>query len=71
MPSDAPPLLNIVPGECLVLFSVLASGTVAMLACPPARFLEGLRAACALLGFGEVQRDEDRLDELLPWTGNV
>jgi hypothetical protein len=35
------------------------------------RFLEGLRLACDVLSFADLQRDEPPLDELLPWAGNV
>jgi hypothetical protein len=34
-------------------------------------FLEGLRLACNVLSFADLQRDELPLDELLPWAGNV
>lgn len=63
--------LQIVPGEIVVLFVVQIARAVSTLALPPTRFLEGLRAAVDLLGFAELVRDEDRLDELLPWAGNV
>lgn len=63
--------LRIVPGTLLVLFELQLDGARALLALPCARFLEGLKAACDLLAFGPVQRDDDRLDELLPWAGNV
>lgn len=71
MDGPSPPYLRLVPGERLVLFSLhLASGHT-LLACPPGRFLEGLSAACALMGFGDLQRDEERIDDILPWAGNV
>lgn len=63
--------LLIVPGSLLVLFLLRLDEACAVLALPPARFAEGLKAACDLLRFGPVQRDEDRLEEILPWTGNV
>lgn len=63
--------LHIVPGALLVLFLLRLDEACAVLALPPARFVEGLKAACDLLRFGPVQREEDRLDEILPWTGNV
>lgn len=65
------PHLHIVPGQLLVLFQLQLDGARALLAWPAHRFLEGLKASCDLLGFGPVQRDDDRLDELLPWAGNV
>lgn len=71
MATAAPPTLHIVPGTPLVLFVVQLEGAGSTLAVHAARFLEGLAASCALLGFSPVQRDEDRLDELLPWAGNV
>lgn len=71
MPATAPPTLHIVPGTPLVLFIVQLEGAGSTLAVGAARFLEGLAASCALLGFDAVQREEDRLDELLPWAGNV
>lgn len=63
--------LHIVPGTLLVLFLLRLDDACAVLALPPPRFAEGLKAACDLLRFGPMQRDEDRLDEILPWTGNV
>lgn len=65
------PRLQVVPGALLVLFLLRLDGAFAVLALAPARFTEGLKAACDLLRFGPVQRDEERLDEILPWTGNV
>jgi hypothetical protein len=37
----------------------------------PARLLDALRAARAVLGFGGVHRAEPSPEELLPWAGNV
>jgi hypothetical protein len=71
MPPRAQTTLQIVPGEIIVLFVVQIARVASTLAVPPGRFLEGLRAAVDLLGFAELVRDEDRLDELLPWAGNV
>jgi hypothetical protein len=65
------PRLQILPGEATVLFLVTLHQAATMLAVPAARFLDGLKSACALLSFGELFREEDRLDELLPWAGNV
>ena len=63
--------LLIVPGDRLVLFIVRLDGAGALLAVRAARFLDGLKAAGDLLGFGAVQREDPPLDELLPWAGNV
>jgi hypothetical protein len=63
--------LQIVPGQVVVLFVVQFARTFSTLAMPPSRFLEGLRAAADLLSFAELVRDDERLDELLPWAGNV
>jgi hypothetical protein len=71
MPARPHTELQIVPGELVVLFIVQIARAVSTLALPPGRFLEGLRAAVDLLGFAELVRDEERLDELLPWAGNV
>jgi hypothetical protein len=67
----ARPRLQILPGEATVLFVVALHQAATLLAVPAARFLEGLKSACALLSFDELFREEDRLDELLPWAGNV
>jgi hypothetical protein len=71
MPASAAPSLLIVPGTRCVLFLVRAGGAFDVLCVRAARFLDGLRAACAALSFGELHRDEPQLDELLPWAGNV
>lgn len=63
--------LAILPGTLLVGFLVRLGSEAAAWFTEPARFLEGLKAACDLLGFAELHRDEDRIDELLPWAGNV
>jgi hypothetical protein len=64
--------LQLVPGRLLVLFLVqLDRSAPACLAVQPAAFLDGLRAAVAMLGFQGLQRAEPALDELLPWAGNV
>lgn len=59
------------PGELLVFFLVRLDAAGSAVVVPPPRFLEGLRAALDLLGFHGLQREEDRLDELLPWAGSV
>lgn len=69
-PSPAPSL-RIVPGRRRVRFAVNTADGPVHFSCHPARFLDGLRTAGALLAFGEVQRDPERLDEILPWAGNV
>lgn len=66
-----PPALRMLPGELLVLFLVRLDVAASAVAVPPARLLEGLRAATDLLGFHGLQREEERLDELLPWAGSV
>ena len=63
--------LQIVPGQIVVLFVVQIARAFSTLAMPPSRFLEGLRAAIDLMSFAELVREDDRLDELLPWAGNV
>ncbi|MCW5632473.1 MAG: hypothetical protein KIT17_03985 [Rubrivivax sp.] len=65
------PSLQLLPGELLVLFLVRLDRAASVLTAHPSRFLEGLRAAVDLLGFHELHREEDRLDELLPWAGSV
>lgn len=66
-----PPSLQMLPGELLVLFFVHLDEAASVVAVPPVRLLEGLRAALDLLGFHGLQREEERLDELLPWAGGV
>ncbi len=66
------PHLLLLPGERLVTFLVrLDDDGLAALCAPCARFPEALRAACDLLGFRGLQREDAPLDELLPWAGNV
>jgi hypothetical protein len=68
-PVDPPaPSLHLLPGELLVLFFVRLDRAATVLTTRPAGFLEGLRAAVDLLGFHDLQREED---ELLPWAGSV
>jgi hypothetical protein len=72
MPASPSVALRLVPGQLLVLFLVqLDHAAPACLTVSPSAFLEGLRAAVALLGFQGLQRAEPALDELLPWAGNV
>jgi hypothetical protein len=56
----------------LVLFLVkVEQGPPVCLAQPPAQFLVGLAAACALLSLSAPDQIEMPPEELLPWTGNV
>lgn len=63
--------LILLPGSRLALFLVRVDWRPAVVAVPAAEFLDGLRAAKALLGFSGLQRDDLPLDELLPWAGSV
>lgn len=64
--------LWLVPGRLLLLLFVVPEGNPPVcLALPPARLLEGLQAACAVLGLGALHRVEPSPEELLPWAGNV
>lgn len=63
--------LTVVPGNLVAMFWVELDPAATLLVVRSSRFLEGLRAACDLLGFSGLQREEERLDELLPWSGNV
>jgi hypothetical protein len=66
--------VHLLPGSRIVLFLVRVEGRRSALAVPAAEFLDGLRAAMALLSFGGPQslhRDDTPLDELLPWAGSV
>jgi hypothetical protein len=65
------PSLTLVPGRHRVLFVVRVDRAVSSLTVHAAHFFEGLKAACAMLSFTGLEREEERLDELLPWTGNV
>lgn len=65
------PHLTILPGTQQVLFLVELDQAATLLAWRAYRFLEGLKATTDLLGFAELQRDEDPPDELLHWSGNV
>ncbi len=64
-------MLALMPGSRLVLFLVRVDARAAVVAVPPGEFVDGLRAARALLGFNRLHRDELPLDELLPWAGSV
>jgi hypothetical protein len=66
-----PPYLAILPGPCWVLFLVGIGPSLQAFPVRSGLFLEGLRLACNVLSFADLQRDELPLDELLPWAGNV
>lgn len=64
--------LWLVPGRLLLLlFAVPEGNPPVCLALPPSQLLEGLQAACAVLGLGALHRAEPSPEELLPWAGNV
>lgn len=63
--------LMLVPGRHRVLFVVRVGEVVSSLTVHVAHFLDGLKAACAILSFAELQREEERPEDLLPWAGNV
>ena len=63
--------LVLLPGTRLVLFLVRVDQTPAVVAVGAAAFLDGLRAANALLCFSAVDREELPLEDLLPWAGGV
>jgi hypothetical protein len=65
------PYLAILPGPCWVLFLVGIGPSLPVLTVRSGLFLEGLRLACDLLSFAELQREDLPLEELLPWAGNV
>lgn len=67
-----PPSLQFLPSRRLMCFIVSLDGAASTLYFrPPARLLEGLRTARALLSFDGLHRADDALDELLPWAGSV
>jgi hypothetical protein len=71
-PSSSGSALWLLPGRLLVLFLVkVEQGPPVCLAQPPAQFLVGLAAACALLSLSAPDQIEMPPEELLPWTGNV
>lgn len=63
--------LTLLPGSCLVLFLVQVDQARSALAVSAGGFLDGLRAADALLSFSAPLREDLPLDELLPWAGSV
>lgn len=66
-----PNQLVVLPGTSLVMFLVRVDQTPAVVAVGAAAFLDGLRAANALLCFSAVHREELPLEDLLPWAGGV
>lgn len=76
MASCAQPLLDdvalaLVPGRRFVLLLVRIGAVRRVLTVRAADLLPGLRLACDILSFAELQREEAPLEELLPWAGNV
>lgn len=66
------PSLQLLPGRRLMCFIVgLDAGASTLWLLPPARLLDGLRTARALMGFDGLHRADDLLEELLPWAGSV
>ena len=65
------PQLHILPGRLVVTFLMRLGDRAGAIVVEPPRFLEGLRAAAAALSFGEVHREDERPEDLLPWAGNV
>jgi hypothetical protein len=63
--------LNLLPGQPWVLLLIRMDKAQTVLAVHSSRLLEGLKAATASLSFSGLHRDDDSLDELLPWTGSV
>lgn len=68
-PSDCE--LSLLPGQPWVLLLIRLDRAQTVLAVRSPRLLEGLKAAAATLSFSGLHRDDDRLDELLPWAGSV
>lgn len=70
--TDRPdPTLHLIPGRSTTTFVIRVDDALTLLTVHGAHFLEGLMAASAMLSFAELLRDDERLDDLLPWTGNV
>lgn len=63
--------LVLLPGTCLVMFLVRVDQASSVVAVTTAAFLDGLRAANALLSFSPVHREDLPLDDLLHWAGGV
>ena len=71
MPTDTAVELNLLPGSRLVLFLVRVDGARSVVAVAASAFLDGLRAADALLSFSGLHQEELPLEDLLPWAGSV
>jgi len=71
MHTDPANHLALLPGSRFVLFLVRVEGHPAVLAVAAGAFMDGLRAASALLSFSGLHREDTPLDELLPWAGSV
>ena len=63
--------LNLLPGQPWILLLLRVDRARTVLAVRSPQLLDGLRAATAVLSFAGLYRDEDSLDELLPWAGCV
>ncbi len=63
--------LVVLPGKGVVQFLVRVERRRSVVAVATSAFLDGLRAADALLSFAGLQREDLPLDELLPWAGSV
>ena len=71
LPPTLPAALAILPGLPYALFLLRVGSARQVLSVRATQFLHGLRLACDVLSFAELQRDDAPLDELLPWAGNV
>lgn len=71
MPHPPKTSLVILPGRLLVTFLVRLGCAASALVVAPGSFLEGLKAARDALSFAEIVREEEAVDDLLPWAGNV
>lgn len=65
------PALMLWPGRLLVTILVTLDHAATLWMVRPEHLLHGLRTARDLLSFGELCREEPRLEETFPWTGNV
>lgn len=63
--------LVVLPGSCLAIFLVRIDRVRSVIPVAAPAFLDGLRAAVALLSFSGLQREELPLEDLLPWAGSV
>lgn len=71
MPPTRVPTLALWPGRLLVTIMVTLDAAPTLWMVRPQHLLHGLRAARDLLSFSELCREEPRLEETFPWTGNV